>query len=244
MRELVKITPTTINNQEINTVNARELHAFLEVETRFNDWIERRIKEYGFVENQDFTTLTQNRVNGGRLKEYHATLDMAKELSMVERNEKGKQARQYFLDCERKAKAKNDPSVMLEDPAALRAILLTYTEKVEALEEKNKVLTPKADALDRISYAEGSRCITDTAKELQIRPKDLFSMLSKNRWIYRRLGRKGWVAYQDRIQQGVLTHKVTTIEDAHTGEERVVEQVRVTPKGLAKLAAMLEEVSA
>jgi toxin-antitoxin system, toxin component, bro family len=108
MHELIKITE---QNGE-RAVNARELHQFLEVETKFTTWIERRIEEYGFVENQDFVCLSQNwetqRKDGQRgiavRKEYIISLDMAKELSMVERNEKGKLARLYFIEMEKKAK--------------------------------------------------------------------------------------------------------------------------------------------
>lgn len=93
-------------------VNARELHAFLQVQTKFADWIKSRIAEYDFVENQDFVCVSENcetqRANGQRgvttRKEYYITLDMAKELSMVERNEQGKMARRYFIECERIAR--------------------------------------------------------------------------------------------------------------------------------------------
>lgn len=137
-----------------------------------------------------------------------------------------------------------DPVKVLNDPAAMRGLLLNYTEKVLALEEKVKETAPKAEALERIAHAEGATCITDTAKTLQIRPKELFDWLSANKWIYRRPGGKGWIAYQRRIQQGVLTHKVITVSDIHTGKERVIEHVLVTPKGLSKLAKVFEEVAA
>lgn len=133
-----------------------------------------------------------------------------------------------------------DPIATLNDPAAMRGILLNYTEKVLTLEAEKKVLTPKAKALDRISMADGTNCITDTAKILQVRPSDFFAYLSSCRWIYRRPGGKGWIAYQDKIQQGLLTHKITTVTDIHTGREKVIEHVLVTPKGLAKLAKQIE----
>lgn len=85
----------------IDCVNARELHTFLTVQTKFADWIKRRISEYDFIENQDFATLSQNRESGGLSIEYFISLDMAKELSMVERTPRGKQARQYFIECEK-----------------------------------------------------------------------------------------------------------------------------------------------
>ena len=104
--ELIKLTK---NSQGIETVNARELHAFLEVKTRFNDWIANRISEFGFAENKDFVSLTENLVSGGKQNVFHISIDMAKELSMLERNDKGKQARLYFIECERIAKARQVP---------------------------------------------------------------------------------------------------------------------------------------
>lgn len=96
--ELIKV------NKENNTVSARELHEFLEVETRFNDWFKRMIS-YGFEENSDFRAITQKRVTAqGNMTtyiDYEITIDMAKELSMIQRTEKGKQARQYFIQCEK-----------------------------------------------------------------------------------------------------------------------------------------------
>ena len=96
------ITITEQNGER--AVNARELHQFLEVKSKFGDWIKNRISEYGFVENQDFVSVSKNLENGGRTIEYAISIDMAKELSMVERNEKGKLARLYFIEMEKKAK--------------------------------------------------------------------------------------------------------------------------------------------
>ena len=100
MNELFSLVNNTVNGEAIQTVSARELHEFLEVKSRFNDWINNRIEEYEFIENQDFVTFTKNLVKGRPSIEYHISLDMAKELSMVERNAQGKMARQYFIDCE------------------------------------------------------------------------------------------------------------------------------------------------
>jgi len=133
-----------------------------------------------------------------------------------------------------------DPIAVLNNPAALRQALLTYTEKVIALEETVQAQAPKLAALDRIATADGSMCITDAAKHLQVRPKDLFGYLVENKWIYRRQGKKSYLAYQTRIQQGVMEHKVTTQINCD-GVERVYEQARVTPKGIAKLAEVFEK---
>lgn len=119
-------------------------------------------------------------------------------------------------------------------------------QAVAALDQATTQLTiaaPKAEALDRLAKADGDLCITNAAKALGLRPKDLFAHLQQEKWIYRRVGGSGWVGYQSRIQVGYLTHKVTTIERSD-GTEKAIEQVLVTPKGLAKLAIDLNSKKA
>jgi Rha family phage regulatory protein len=136
---------------------------------------------------------------------------------------------------ELEARPSIDPMVALTDPAMMRGLLLTYTEKVLTLEHKVEVLAPKAEALDRIADAGGTMNLTMAAKTLQVQPKKLSDYLREKRWMYRRPGGSGNVAYQDKIQAGLLTHKVHTVS-REDGTEKVVEQVLVTGKGLAKLA--------
>ena len=109
--ELIKLTK---NEQGIETVNARELHEFLEVKSKFADWFKNRVSEFGFIENSDFVSVSKILESGGRSIEYHISIDMAKELSMLERNDKGKQARLYFIECERMAKSKQVPQSFAE----------------------------------------------------------------------------------------------------------------------------------
>ncbi len=132
---------------------------------------------------------------------------------------------------------KYQPVVNLDDPAFLRNTLLTYTEKCMMLENENNALKPKADGFDRIATADGSLCITDAAKNLQMGPKELFFYLNSHEWIYRRTGNKNWLAYQDKIKQGLLEHKVTEVS-LSDGTGRISEQVRITPKGLTRLSEM------
>lgn len=236
--ELIKVRQENFGPATIQTVNARELHAFLEVGKKFADWITDRIEQFGFTENQDFVVIPEigKNPNGGRpAKEYHLTLDMAKELSMVERNEKGKQARLYFIECERRAK---DPVALLNDPAAMRGLLLTYSEKVLALEETVKEIQPKADALDRIAGTNGLACMTDAAKVLGVKRKDLITYLHAHRWIYRR-GSK-WVGHEDKTRQGLLDHKYHQVIGSD-GYERQEPTVYVTPKGVSKLSTLFQK---
>ena len=102
MPDLIPIHLQQVGSDTIQTVDARILHDFLQVKARFNDWITRRIETYGFLQDIDFTVL---RIEYGTITtvEYHLSLDMAKELSMVEKTARGKEARRYFLDCEKAA---------------------------------------------------------------------------------------------------------------------------------------------
>ena len=97
MDEIINITKTTINNEEVNAVNARELWEKLEVKTQFNHWIGRRIKDYGFEDGVDFTVVKNGHGVNGQFQptEYIISIDMAKELAMVENNERGREIRRY-----------------------------------------------------------------------------------------------------------------------------------------------------
>lgn len=128
-----------------------------------------------------------------------------------------------------------DPMKVLSDPAQLRTLLLSYAEEKIALEGQIEEMRPQVQALDRIANSDGSLCITDAAKTLQVQPKALFMFLRSHNWIYSRAGSAQEVAYQDRLAQGLLEHKTTTVSRSD-GSEKTVTQVRVTPKGLTRLA--------
>ena len=107
MHSLIKINNVTMDGEEINSVDARELHEFLGVGTRFDKWIDRRIEEYEFIEGIDywsFLTVRSDGLSGKNPTQKTLTTNMAKELSMVEKNKKGREARKYFIECEKKSK--------------------------------------------------------------------------------------------------------------------------------------------
>ena len=136
MNELIKINSN-------NTVSARELHAFLESKERFSKWFNRMLG-YGFELGKDFASVPKSTPvnNGGiqMLEDHEITLDMAKEISMLQRSEKGKQARTYFINCEKKLK-----EVVKKPLTTLEQLKLHYL----ALEEQNKELKQvKADVTD------------------------------------------------------------------------------------------------
>lgn len=143
---------------------------------------------------------------------------------------------------EKAAKPAFDPMQILNDPAAMRGLLLTYTEKVIALEIKVQEQAPKVEALDRIATAEGALGLQAAAKVLQRQPNKFVQWLREQRWIYRRAGSANNYGYQEKIQSGYLTHKAHTVRQ-EDGTEKIREQVMVTPKGLARLSVMLNAQS-
>ncbi|CAI3122053.1 hypothetical protein MWMV4_MWMV4_03575 [Acinetobacter baumannii] len=143
-----------------------------------------------------------------------------------------------WQELEAQVKKPVDPMQLLADPNLLRNALLTYSEKVIELEQKVEVMQPTVEAFDRIATADGSLCLTDTAKALQMRPKDFISLLNRKQWIYKRAGATHYVGYQDKVQSGYLEHKVMEVTRGD-GSTKITEQVRVTPKGLTKLSRLL-----
>lgn len=103
---------------------------------------------------------------------------------------------------------------------------------------------PKVAAIKRLAAAGGAICVTDSAKHLGLAPSQLFAWLEQHRWIYRRKGTKRWIAYQPRITSGHMAHKVTALKpDPETGIERAAFDPLVTPKGLTRLAELLQEAA-
>ena len=141
-KELIKIT-TNEDGQKL--VSARELHEGLKVKSKFNDWITKRITKYGFEKNQDFILVTQKKVTNNKKnqyteqKDYVITVDMAKELCMVENNELGRQFRKYFIEAEKQLKEiKKLDSYMIEDPIERAKRWIEEAEERKYLKVKKK----------------------------------------------------------------------------------------------------------
>ncbi|MDO4657931.1 phage antirepressor KilAC domain-containing protein [Kingella sp. (in: b-proteobacteria)] len=239
MTQIIPIGKSDFAGCPKQTVNARELHAFLENRDHFSTWIKDRISQYGFVENQDFVIASGNSeaIRGGHNRlDYFLSLDMAKELSMVERNAKGKQARQYFIDCEKRLSGSLNIPQTLPDALRLAADLAERNQQQAA---QIAELTPKAEAMTRIEAAQGDITVTQAAKMLKMPPKQLFDWLAQHGWLYRSGGSGVWLGYQDKVRSGCVTHSVHRYESRSTGEQRIATQVYLTPKGMGKIAEKL-----
>lgn len=216
-----------IGEDLIQTVSARELHAFLEVGKVFAAWIQDRIDQYGFIENKDFVVFSNsgNNPSGGRpAKEYAITIDIAKELSMVERNERGKQARAYFIECERKLRQSSQ--IDLSDPVKLRNALLSYSDKVIALESKVKEQAPKAAFHDDVAEAINGQTVQEVAKVLGTGPNRLFQWL-RDEGIFMNNN----MPYQKHVDMGHVRVVERRFRDRH-GEVQIYTRSLITGKGL------------
>lgn len=125
----------------------------------------------------------------------------------------------------------------LNDPGTLHRLLLNHTGRALASEERVEELEPKADALDQLADTNGSMCVTDAAKMLGVQRRRLYAWLEANRWTYRRTDGGSWVAFQEHLTAGRLEHKGVRIP-VHGRPDKLEQQVRITPKGLARLAEL------
>lgn len=144
-RQLVSINIKDENGKQ--TVSARELHEKLEVSTQFKDWIKRMI-DYGFEEGKDYCSFLSESTGGRPAMEYFISIDMAKEICMIQRSDKGKAFRQYFIECERRLIESNKRAMPQTYIEAVES-LLNELKKNQALEEQGKLLLEQKEAAEK-----------------------------------------------------------------------------------------------
>lgn len=228
MNELIK---TVKQSNGSVAVDGRDLHDFLEVDTQYTKWIDRMI-EYGFTENVDFTSFSQKSLkpSGGRPQVNHAlTLDMAKELSMIQRTKKGKQARQYFISMEKQAKSKQQLPLPKDYPSTLRAL-------ADSMEENQK-LKPAADYTQKILANPGLETISVIAKNYGYSPCE-FNKLLHGLGIQYKQG-KTWLLYAKYQDKG-YTHVEPYGYTNSDGIDKVRNTMKWTQKGQRFLYDFLE----
>lgn len=198
MDELIKIT---YENDKI-AVSARELHDFLEVKTAYKDWFPRMC-EYGFVEGEDFCSFLSESTGGRPSQDAIITIDMAKEICMLQRNEKGKEARQYFIQLE---KDWNSPEKVMA-----RALQIA-DQKIKALEAENaqqKQLLleaePKLNYVDQILKSKNAINITQIAKDYGMAGAKMNNLLHDLGIQYKQHGQ--WLLYSKYANQGYTKSK-------------------------------------
>lgn len=224
MNELIKVNYEDDNRP---TVSGRELHEALEVKTRYADWFSR-MTEYGFVEGEDFTrfsNLSSENQHGGQNKIDHSlTIPMAKELCMLQRTEKGKFFRQYFIKVE---EAWNSPEMIMKRALEIaNANVKKLQIEVSALTVENQIMQPKAEYFDELVDRNLLTGIRETAKELKIKQNKFVQFLLDKKYLYR--DKKGkLMPYAKQVDAGLFELKEFTNEKTKFSST----QVLITPKG-------------
>lgn len=202
MNNLINVT---LNENQEPIVSGRQLHEALGVKTKYSDWFNRMI-EYGFTENQDFLLLKneQQTGRGGHNKVGHIIkLDMAKEIAMIQRTDKGKEVRKYFIQVE---KDFNSPEKIMA-----RALLMA-DKKIKLLENQNENLlieleeaTKNADYLDLILQTKDSLTITQIAQDYGMSARKMNQLLKQER--IQRIVNGQWVLYAKYIGKGYISSR-------------------------------------
>ena len=222
MNELIKVDYST----DRPTISAKELHGFLEVGSEFSHWF-KRMCEYGFTEGQDFSPFLTESTGGRPAQDAQLTIDMAKEICMLQRNDKGKQARQYFIQLERDW---NSPEKVMA-----RALQIA-DHKIHRLEAEVEANRPKVLFADAVATAKTSILIGELAKLLkQNGVKDmgqnrLFDWMRNNGYLIRRKGTDYNMPTQRSMELGLMEIKETSISHAD-GHVSVSKTPKITGKG-------------
>ena len=225
MNEIIKVT---VNDNHEPIVSGRQLHEALGVKTEYRKWF-GRMAEYGFEENQDFARVTQKCPTPGGLQDmtdHIIKLDMAKEIAMIQRTDKGKEVRQYFIQVE---KDFNSPEKIMA-----RALLMA-DKKIHKLETQIEADRPKVLFADAVSASKSSCLIGELAKILKqngidIGQNKLFQWLRSNGYIISRRGESWNQPTQKSMQLGLFELKKTNINHAD-GHTTVNTTTKVTGKG-------------
>lgn len=233
MKELMKVN----YSKDEPTVSGRELHEFLEVKTKYVDWF-NRMKEYGFTEGVDFILATQKRETNNprnpytQFLDHQLTIPMAKELCMIQRTDRGKEARQYFIAIE---KAWNTPEMIMSRALKMADITIHQlkTENSRLLVD-NTTMLPKAEYFDELVDRNLLTNFRDTAKELKIKQRAFIQFLLDKRYVYR--DRKGQLKPYAEKNSGLFEIKESKNEK--TGWAGT--QTLITPKGRETFRLLLK----
>lgn len=228
--ELIPLT----ENDGVSAVMGRDLHKFLEVKTPYDKWMPRMV-EYGFVAGQDFSTKMSESTGGRPSQDHIISLDMAKEISMIQRTDKGKQARQYFIECERRAKQAPAELTRLE----LLQIAMESEKERLALEAKVTELEPKADHYNRFMDAEGTYTWDEVARIIGVGRNKMLESLRIQK-VLMTGGNRQNLPYQSDMHRFEVKEKPWT--NPATGFEHVSYDVRLKPEHIDFIAKKCEHL--
>lgn len=222
MNEIINVT---LNDNHEPIVSGRQLHEALGVNSRYTTWFDR-MKEYGFTEGQDFLPILGKSTGGRQPTDHAIKLDIAKEIAMIQRTERGKQVRQYFIQVE---KDFNSPEKIMA-----RALLMA-DKKVHKLEAQIEADRPKVLFAEAVSASHTSILVGELAKLLKQNGVDmganrLFNWLRAHGYLIKRNGRDWNMPTQKSVEMGLIRVKETSITHAD-GHITVSKTPLITSKG-------------
>lgn len=241
MNELIKIE---INENGEQLVSARELHKFLEVKTKFKDWFPRMC-EYGFIENKDYIAMAQKRAtaqgNETTYMNYLMKISMAKELSMIQRNAKGKEAREYFIKCE---EAWNSDEIIMARAIKIQnRKIIEYRKQIEDLEYSNQIkdqqiaeFKPIKDYVDTILSSPNALAISQIAADYGMTGAELNKTLHE-KGVIKKIGGQ-WLLCKKYLGKGYTQSKTYSYKTV-LGFDRTVIATYWTQKGRLKIHEIL-----
>lgn len=237
MNELIKITEYNGNQ----AVSARDLHKFLEITERFSSWFERML-QYGFVENIDYQGCEFfNTLANQTLTDYAITFDCAKEISMIQRSKKGKEAREYFIECEKQLR-RGKFALPTTYKEALQSLLIEVEAK-ERLQAQNELQAkelekqaPKVAYYDEVMTSQSTYNANQIAKELGMSAVTLNKKLHELKVQYKQGGQ--WLLYHPHQNKG-YTKTVTYTYTDSKGETCTNSSTVWTEKGRAFIHSIL-----
>ena len=228
--ELIPLT----ENDGVQAVMGRDLHEFLGVRSNYTEWFSR-MEEYGFSDGLDFIRNSESNGRGRPTVNHVLTLDMAKEISMIQRTDKGKQARQYFIECERKAKRAPAELTRLE----LLQIAMESEQERLALEAKVTELEPKANHYNRFMDAEGTYTWDEVARIIGVGRNKMLESLRIQK-VLMTGGNRQNLPYQSDMHRFEVKEKTWT--NPATGFEHVSYDVRLKPEHIDFIAKKCEHL--
>lgn len=232
MNELIKINYDSDNP----TVSGRELHEKLGIKTAYKDWFPRMC-EYGFTENEDFILVAQKRATNNpknpytEITDHVLTIDMAKEICMLQRNEKGKMFRQYFIAVENQW---NTPEAVMSRALKMaEQTIQNLSANLSQLTVENKLMQPKAEYFDNLCDKNVLTNIRETAKQLKVKERAFVSFLLSKKYVYRDKRGK-LMPYAQHADNGLFELKECFNDKSGWGGT----QMLITPKGRETFLAM------
>lgn len=233
----MNLIPVNVTKSDEQYVSGRDLHMFLEISTRYNDWF-KRMCEYGFVENLDYTPITQKRVtaqgNAMKQTDHELTIEMAKQLCMLARNDKGREAREYFIEVE---KEWNSPEKVMSRALKIANNVINEQKVIIAQQEQQIAeFQPVRDYVDEILSSTSTLTTTQVAADYDLSARALNKILHEAK--LQRSVNGQWILYKDEMGKGYTKSETFTFTRTDGRLDSKI-QTKWTQKGRLRIHEIL-----